>query len=98
MKLHHLLPPCRLFGTLLAVLALAASLPVRAAADCKPHPLFTPMQGYHAIECETSDFDAKEIPVRMISDHEAEKAGVGMLSDATTMGWLQRIFLSVLTF
>lgn len=72
-NLHHLLPPSRLFGTLLAVLALAASLPVRAATDCKPHPLFTPMQGYHAIQCETSDFDAKEIPVRMISDREAEK-------------------------
>jgi flagellar L-ring protein precursor FlgH len=24
--------------------------------------------------------------------------GVGMVSDATTMGWLQRMFLSVLTF
>lgn len=86
MKLHHLLPPCRLFGTLLAVLALAASLPVRAAADCKPHPLFTPMQGYHAIECETSDFDAKEIPVRMISDHEAEKETIEGRYDMVVYG------------
>jgi len=85
-KLHHLLPPSRLFGTLLAVLALAASLPVRAAADCKPHPLFTPMHGYHAVECETSDFDAKEIPVRITGDHEAEKEAIEGRYDMVVYG------------
>lgn len=73
MELHQLMTPFRLFGTALVGFALAVSQPARASDDCKPHPLFTPMQGYHAIQCERSDFDAKEVPVRMISDHEAEK-------------------------
>lgn len=52
--------------------ALAASSPVLASDDCKPHSLFTPMSGYHVYSCESSDFDAKEIPMQMISDHEAK--------------------------
>ncbi|CAB3678843.1 Flagellar L-ring protein [Paraburkholderia phenoliruptrix] len=33
-----------------------------------------------------------------VANARIEQAGTGMLSDATTMGWLQRMFLSVLTF
>jgi flagellar L-ring protein precursor FlgH len=33
-----------------------------------------------------------------VANARIEQAGVGMLADATTMGWLQRMFLSVLTF
>ncbi|OLL29568.1 flagellar biosynthesis protein FlgH [Burkholderia sp. SRS-W-2-2016] len=33
-----------------------------------------------------------------VANARIEQAGVGMVSDATTMGWLQRMFLSVLTF
>jgi len=58
--------------SLLAALAMAGALPTLAADDCNSHSLFTPMQGYHVYSCESSDFDAKEIPVRMTSDHEAE--------------------------
>lgn len=56
-----------LFGFILP----ASSLTL-ASDDCKPHSLFTPMSGYHVYNCESSDFDAKEFPVRMISDDEAE--------------------------
>lgn len=48
---------------LLAALALAAALPAWASDDCQPHPLFTPMPGYHVYSCEHSDFDAKDVPV-----------------------------------
>lgn len=61
---------------LLAGLVWAPSLSATANDDCKPHSLFTPMQGYHVHSCEFSDFDAKEIPLRMISDVEAEKQTV----------------------
>jgi len=33
-----------------------------------------------------------------VANARIEQAGVGMVSDSTTMGWLQRMFLSVLTF
>jgi flagellar L-ring protein precursor FlgH len=33
-----------------------------------------------------------------VANARIEQAGVGMLADATTVGWLQRMFLSVLTF
>jgi flagellar L-ring protein precursor FlgH len=33
-----------------------------------------------------------------VANARIEQAGEGMISDATTMGWLQRMFLSVLTF
>jgi flagellar L-ring protein precursor FlgH len=33
-----------------------------------------------------------------VANARIEQAGVGMVNDATTMGWLQRMFLSVLTF
>ncbi|WP_144138006.1 flagellar basal body L-ring protein FlgH [Paraburkholderia sp. BCC1884] len=33
-----------------------------------------------------------------VANARIEQAGVGMVSDATTLGWLQRMFLSVLTF
>ena len=33
-----------------------------------------------------------------VANARFEQAGVGMVSDSTTMGWLQRMFLSVLTF
>ncbi|MGH8781910.1 flagellar basal body L-ring protein FlgH [Paraburkholderia sp.] len=33
-----------------------------------------------------------------VANAKIEQAGEGMLADATTMGWLQRLFLSVLTF
>ncbi|MFL6685511.1 flagellar basal body L-ring protein FlgH, partial [Paraburkholderia graminis] len=33
-----------------------------------------------------------------VANARIEQAGSGMISDATTMGWLQRMFLSVLTF
>ncbi|MFM0739071.1 flagellar basal body L-ring protein FlgH [Paraburkholderia xenovorans] len=33
-----------------------------------------------------------------VANARIEQAGAGMVSDATTMGWLQRMFLSVLTF
>ncbi|QCP48032.1 flagellar basal body L-ring protein FlgH [Trinickia violacea] len=33
-----------------------------------------------------------------VANARIEQAGVGMLNDATTVGWLQRMFLSVLTF
>ncbi|MDB5784463.1 flagellar basal body L-ring protein FlgH [Caballeronia mineralivorans] len=33
-----------------------------------------------------------------VANARIEQAGVGMLADATTLGWLQRMFLSVLTF
>lgn len=33
-----------------------------------------------------------------VANARIEQAGVGMVSDATTMGWLQRMFMSVLTF
>lgn len=57
---------------LLAVFGLVAALPAMAADDCKPHSLFTPMPGYHVYQCEYSDFDAKQIPVKLLSDSEAE--------------------------
>ncbi len=62
----------RFASCLLATFALALSLSATASDDCKPHSLFTPMLGYHVYSCESSDFDAKEIPIRMISDDEAE--------------------------
>ncbi|BCQ29792.1 flagellar basal body L-ring protein FlgH (plasmid) [Caballeronia sp. NK8] len=33
-----------------------------------------------------------------VANARIEQAGVGMLADSTTMGWLQRLFMSVLTF
>ena len=45
---------------------------VLASTDCKPHSLFTPMSGYHVYNCESSAFIAKEFPVRMTSEDEAE--------------------------
>jgi flagellar L-ring protein precursor FlgH len=33
-----------------------------------------------------------------VANARIEQAGAGMLADSTTMGWLQRMFLSVLTF
>lgn len=33
-----------------------------------------------------------------VANAKIEQAGEGMLADSTTMGWLQRLFLSVLTF
>jgi flagellar L-ring protein precursor FlgH len=33
-----------------------------------------------------------------VANARIEQAGVGMLADSTTVGWLQRMFLSVLTF
>lgn len=33
-----------------------------------------------------------------VANARIEQAGIGMVNDATTMGWLQRMFLSVLTF
>ena len=33
-----------------------------------------------------------------VANARIEQAGVGMVSDSTTMGWLQRMFMSVLTF
>ncbi|MBB5500998.1 flagellar basal body L-ring protein FlgH [Paraburkholderia sp. MM5384-R2] len=33
-----------------------------------------------------------------VANARIEQAGLGMVNDATTMGWLQRMFLSVLTF
>lgn len=62
----------RFSPSLLVTLALVASLPALASDDCKPHSLFTPMSGYHVYSCEYSDFDAKDIPIRMPSDDEAE--------------------------
>ncbi|HVI26981.1 MAG TPA: OmpA family protein [Xanthomonadaceae bacterium] len=61
----------RIATRLLAGLALLAALPAMASDDCKPHSLFTPMPGYHVYQCESSEFDAKQIPVKMISDTEA---------------------------
>ncbi|KAF1687546.1 hypothetical protein B1992_02455 [Pseudoxanthomonas broegbernensis] len=70
MKLHRAtLSQFRLSGGLLAVMALAVSPPTWASGDCKPHTLFTPMQGYRVYECEYSDFDAKEIPVKAAASH-----------------------------
>lgn len=58
---------------LLAALALAAALPAWASEDCKPHPLFTPMPGYHVYSCEHSEFDAKDVPVGATpGDYEAK--------------------------
>jgi flagellar L-ring protein FlgH len=33
-----------------------------------------------------------------VANARIEQAGIGMLADSTTMGWLQRLFMSVLTF
>jgi flagellar L-ring protein precursor FlgH len=33
-----------------------------------------------------------------VANARIEQAGVGMVADSTTMGWLQRMFMSVLTF
>jgi flagellar L-ring protein precursor FlgH len=33
-----------------------------------------------------------------VANARIEQAGVGMVSDSTTLGWLQRMFMSVLTF
>nr|WP_277188782.1 flagellar basal body L-ring protein FlgH [Caballeronia sp. BR00000012568055] len=33
-----------------------------------------------------------------VANARIEQAGVGMLADSTTMGWLQKLFMSVLTF
>ncbi|MEZ2352956.1 flagellar basal body L-ring protein FlgH [Caballeronia sp. RCC_10] len=33
-----------------------------------------------------------------VANARIEQVGVGMLADSTTMGWLQRLFMSVLTF
>jgi flagellar L-ring protein FlgH len=33
-----------------------------------------------------------------VANARIEQAGVGMLADSTTMGWLQRLFMSALTF
>jgi flagellar L-ring protein precursor FlgH len=38
------------------------------------------------------------VPSNKVANARIEQAGVGMLADSTTMGWLQRLFLSVLTF
>ncbi|MFA5685146.1 MAG: OmpA family protein [Lysobacteraceae bacterium] len=54
----------------LAGLFLLAALPAAASEDCKPHSLFTPMPGYHIYECDSSDFDAKDIPVGVNEDGE----------------------------
>lgn len=72
MNLPLLSSPLRILVVLLGGLALVVASPARASTDCKPHSLFTPMQGYHVYSCESSDFDAKEIPIRMTSDREAE--------------------------
>lgn len=77
MKPHRPLSQPRLFQVLSAApalaLALALAAPAWASDDCKPHPLFTPMQGYHVVQCEYSDFDAKDVPVGLVRDYlEAE--------------------------
>jgi flagellar L-ring protein precursor FlgH len=33
-----------------------------------------------------------------VANARIEQAGQGMLADSTTLGWLQRMFMSVLTF
>ncbi|CDY74380.1 Flagellar L-ring protein FlgH [Caballeronia glathei] len=38
------------------------------------------------------------VPSNKVANARIEQAGVGMLADSTTMGWLQRLFMSVLTF
>jgi flagellar L-ring protein precursor FlgH len=38
------------------------------------------------------------VPSSKVANARIEQAGVGMLADSTTMGWLQRLFMSVLTF
>lgn len=73
MKLHRpSLSKFRLLGGLLAGLTLMVCLPAWASDDCKPHSLFTPMQGYHVYQCEYSDFDAKEIPLKASDDREVQ--------------------------
>jgi flagellar L-ring protein FlgH len=42
--------------------------------------------------------DGNYVASNKVANARIEQAGVGMLNDATTMGWLQRMFLSVLTF
>lgn len=37
---------------------------------CKDSPLFTRMPGYHIYQCESSEFDAKQIPVDVDADGE----------------------------
>ena len=56
----------------LAAVALSVALPALASDNCKPHSLFTPMPGYHVYSCEHSDFDAKEIPIALNADDEAQ--------------------------
>ncbi|TKC89502.1 flagellar basal body L-ring protein FlgH [Trinickia terrae] len=38
------------------------------------------------------------VPSSKVANARIEQAGVGMLNDATTLGWLQHMFLSVLTY
>jgi flagellar L-ring protein precursor FlgH len=38
------------------------------------------------------------VPSNKVANARIEQAGAGMLADSTTMGWLQRLFMSVLTF
>lgn len=63
-------------SALLLLAGLAVAPAAFASDECKPHSLFTPMQGYQVYDCAYSDFDAKDIPVRMTSDVEAEKKTV----------------------
>lgn len=54
----------RTLSRLLVVSGLWVPLAAFASESCKPHSLFTPMPGYHVYSCESSDFSAKQIPVR----------------------------------
>src|SRR5690606_15726245 len=63
-------------SALLLLAGLAVAPAAFASDECKPHSLFTPMQGYQVYDCAYSDFDAKDIPVRMTSDVEAEQKTV----------------------
>ena len=62
----------RILPRLLAVLGLLASQAAFASDDCTPHSLFTPMPGYHVHRCESSDFDAKQIPVGLDEEGSVE--------------------------
>jgi len=62
----------RVASCLAACIAFFAPLPAAASDDCKPHPLFTPMAGYHVYSCEYSEFDAKDIPVKVDEDRDVE--------------------------
>lgn len=64
--------PHRVVTLLLGVMALMLASAAWASDECKPHSLFTPMQGYHPIECDAVDFGAYAFPVGLRDDHDAE--------------------------